>query len=168
MNFRHFLEMLKLDLWHFWKMSEIHCIKNARNQKSTFDLRWTLYFSVVSAYFSILKYAKPLFLEGLAHQITQAIVQLLLSKAHISWWREIENREELIKNENWNIYTISEMLFFNMKPHFFHLHQYLSTTTRYLSSYLLSEVVKRKKTTTINSLKPQAWSSSFNVLTANY
>ena len=50
------------------------------------------------------------------------------------------------------------MLFFNMKPHFFHLHQYLSTTTtnRYLSSYLLSEVVKRKKTTTINSLKPQA------------
>ena len=40
MNFRHFLEMLELNLWHFWKMSEIHYIKNARNQKSTFDLRW--------------------------------------------------------------------------------------------------------------------------------
>ena len=57
-----------------------------------------LQLSVVSAYFSILKYAKPLLLEGLAHQITQAIVQLLLSKTHISW-REIENREEFIKNE---------------------------------------------------------------------
>ena len=43
-----------------------------------------LQLSVVSAYFSMLKYAKPLFLLGLAHQITQAIVQLLLSKAHIS------------------------------------------------------------------------------------
>ena len=30
------LEMLESDLWHFCKMSEIHCIKNARN----FDLRW--------------------------------------------------------------------------------------------------------------------------------
>ena len=31
MNFRLFLEMLEFDSWHFWKMSEIHCIKNARN-----------------------------------------------------------------------------------------------------------------------------------------
>ena len=31
MNFRHFLEMLEFDLWHFSKMSEIHCIRNARN-----------------------------------------------------------------------------------------------------------------------------------------
>ena len=28
-NFRHFLEMLEFNLWHFWKMSEIHYIKNA-------------------------------------------------------------------------------------------------------------------------------------------
>ena len=42
MNFRLFLEMLEFNSWHFWKMSEIHCIKNARNQKSTFDLRWAL------------------------------------------------------------------------------------------------------------------------------
>ena len=40
MNFRHFLEMLEFNLWHFCKMSEIHCIKNSRNQESTFDLRW--------------------------------------------------------------------------------------------------------------------------------
>ena len=31
MNFRHFLEMLEFDLWHFWKMLEINYIKNARN-----------------------------------------------------------------------------------------------------------------------------------------
>ena len=31
MNFRHFLEIREFNLWHFWKMSEIHCIKNARN-----------------------------------------------------------------------------------------------------------------------------------------
>ena len=31
MNCRHFLEMLEFNLWHFWKMSEIHYIKNARN-----------------------------------------------------------------------------------------------------------------------------------------
>ena len=31
MNFRHFLEMLEFNLWHFCKMSEIHYIKNARN-----------------------------------------------------------------------------------------------------------------------------------------
>ena len=29
MNFRHFLKMLEFNLWHFWKMSEIHYIKNA-------------------------------------------------------------------------------------------------------------------------------------------
>ena len=31
MNFRHFLELLEFNLWHFCKMSEFHCIKNARN-----------------------------------------------------------------------------------------------------------------------------------------
>ena len=30
-NFQHFLEMLEFNLWHFWKMSEIHYMKNARN-----------------------------------------------------------------------------------------------------------------------------------------
>ena len=40
MNFGHFLEMLEFNLWHFWKMSEIHYIENARNQMLTFDLRW--------------------------------------------------------------------------------------------------------------------------------
>ena len=38
MNFQHFLEMLEIMLQHFRKMLEIHCIKDARNQKSTFDL----------------------------------------------------------------------------------------------------------------------------------
>ena len=42
LNFRHFLEMLEFNLWHFCKMSEIHDIKNARNYKSTFDLRWAI------------------------------------------------------------------------------------------------------------------------------
>ena len=42
MNFRHFLEMLEFNLWHFGKISEIHYIKNARNYKLTFDLRWAL------------------------------------------------------------------------------------------------------------------------------
>ena len=41
MNFRHLLKMLEFDLWHFWKMSKIHCIKNVRNYKSTFDMSWT-------------------------------------------------------------------------------------------------------------------------------
>ena len=27
MNFRHFLQMLEFNLWHFWKMSEIRYIK---------------------------------------------------------------------------------------------------------------------------------------------
>ena len=27
MNFPHFFEMLESNLWHFWKMLEIHCIK---------------------------------------------------------------------------------------------------------------------------------------------
>ena len=34
--------MLEFNLWHFQKMPEIHCIKNARNEKSTIDLRWTI------------------------------------------------------------------------------------------------------------------------------
>ena len=43
MNFQHFLEMLEIMLQHFQKMLEILCIKNARNEKSTFDLRWPNY-----------------------------------------------------------------------------------------------------------------------------
>ena len=31
MNFRHLSEMLQIKFGHFQKMSEIHCIKNARN-----------------------------------------------------------------------------------------------------------------------------------------
>ena len=31
MNFRHFSEMLQIKFGHFQKLSEIHCIKNARN-----------------------------------------------------------------------------------------------------------------------------------------
>ena len=42
MNFQHFFEMLEIMLQLFWKMPEIHCIKNARNLKSIFDLRWLL------------------------------------------------------------------------------------------------------------------------------
>ena len=37
-----FTEIPYIRFQHFQNMSEIHCIKNARNLKSTFDLNWNL------------------------------------------------------------------------------------------------------------------------------
>ena len=41
-NFKHFLEMLEIMFQHFRKILEIHGIKIARNETSTFDLRWAI------------------------------------------------------------------------------------------------------------------------------
>ena len=72
-NFWHFLEMLEIMLQHFWKMLEIHCIKNARNQKSTFDLRWAYvvkykptFWSKNSALLKMLIYTSPVSGQKLA------------------------------------------------------------------------------------------------------
>ena len=49
MKFKNFLEMLKIKIKHFPKMSQIHYIRNARNFKLTFDLRWAIVLTRLSS-----------------------------------------------------------------------------------------------------------------------
>ena len=70
-NFWQFLKMLEIMLQHFWKMLEIHCIKNARNFKSTFDLRWAKGFIINHYHFLQLKISSMI--TSLHAKLTQKI-----------------------------------------------------------------------------------------------